>query len=98
MLPSAAGPSPGPSPQPCLIASAHNVLVVRPAASLDTSPQTLRPTGRLRGGPSMFLILSAQRHRREALRVFTSRQYSALPQSERASGAGGGEDTDSSMV
>jgi len=46
----------------------------------------------------MFLILSAQRQRREALRVFTSRQYSALPQSERASGAGGGEDTDSSMV
>jgi len=98
MLPGAAGPSPAPGPQPCLIAPcAHNVLVVRPAAAADASPPP-RPTGRGRGGQSMFLLFRALRQRRAALRVLSSRQYSALPQSEPGCAGGSGEDQDESMA
>lgn len=99
MLPYAAGPRPGRAPPPCLIAPcAHNVFVVRPAASSDASPPAPRPTGGARTGPSMFQLLRAQRQRRAALRMLSSHHYSALPQSEPAAAGASEKDTDESMA
>jgi len=46
----------------------------------------------------MFLLFRALRQRRAALRVLSSRQYSALPQSEPGCAGGSGEDQDESMA